>query len=81
VDLGDMTGVRDIKYRPELEFEVHRQGNTIVVEGDDITHVTAYDTTGRRLTRHSARSFRAPKGVVLVQARGEDGTMETRKYR
>ena len=81
VDLGDMTGVRDIKYRPELEFEVHRQGNTIVVEGDDITHVTAYDTTGRRLPRHSARSFRAPKGVVLVQARGEDGTTETRKYR
>ena len=81
VDLGDMTGVRDIKYRPELEFEVHRQGNTIVVEGDDITHVTAYDTTGRRLTRHSARSFRAPKGIVLVQARGEDGTTETRKYR
>ncbi|MBP5515001.1 MAG: glycoside hydrolase family 95 protein [Bacteroidaceae bacterium] len=81
VDLGDMTGVRDIKYRPELEFEVHRQGNTIVVEGDDITHVTAYDTTGRRLARHSARSFRAPKGVVLVQARAEDGTTETRKYR
>ena len=79
IDFGDLTGTRDIKYRPNLISAVRRQGNTITVEGSDIRRVTAYDTAGRQLPREGQRSFRAPKGITLVKAQGEDGSTETRK--
>ena len=79
IDFGDYNGTRDIKYRPNLISAVHREGNTITVEGSDIRRVTAYDTAGRQLPREGQRSFRAPKGIALVKAQGEDGSTETRK--
>ncbi len=79
IDFGNMTGLRDIKYKPHLISAITREGDMLTVEGDEISQVRAYDTAGRQLKSASSRSFRAPKGVVLVQVTGSDGTVETRK--
>lgn len=81
IDFGNLTGTRDIKYRTSLISAIHRQGDVLTVEGENIHHVDAYDTAGRQLHRNSGRSFRVPRGVVLLQAQGTDGSTETRKIR
>lgn len=81
IDFGDMTGTRDIKYRPGLITSVTREGDLLTVQGEGIAHLSAYDTTGRELRKQSHSTFHAPKGVVLVQARGTDGSVETKKYK
>ncbi len=81
IDLGNPTGLRDIKSRPELDFQVSRQADQISVEGQDLQDVYAYDTTGRQLPRTGRNTFRAPRGVAIVQAKGKDGSVGTRKSR
>ena len=79
IDFGSLTGLHNLKARPSLISGVTRQGNLLSVEGENIAHVNAYDTSGRQLQRASAHTFRAPRGVVLLQARAADGTTEIRK--
>lgn len=81
IDFGNMTGQSHIKYRPQLITNVIRQGDLLTVEGNNIRDVSAYDTTGRQLKAQSKRSFRAPRGIVLVQATGTDGSKEVRKVK
>ena len=70
-----------ISISPQLITNVIRQGDLLTVEGNNIRDVSAYDTTGRQLKAQSKRSFRAPRGVVLVQATGTDGSKEVRKVK
>ncbi|MBQ8968697.1 MAG: glycoside hydrolase family 95 protein [Bacteroidaceae bacterium] len=79
IDFGNMSGTRDIKYRPSLITSISRQGDLLTVQGKGIARLSAYDAAGRRLRKASSTSFRAPRGVVLVQAEGADGYTEIRK--
>ena len=81
IDFGNMTGTRNIKSNPELITSVHRNGNLMTVRGNNIAQLTAYDSAGRQLVGDGRSTFRAPRGVVLVQARGTDGSVEVRKYK
>ena len=79
IDFGNLSGLRNLKSSPKLISGVSRQGSILTVEGEDIARVNAYDISGRQLQRESAHSFRAPRGVVLLQAQSSNGATEVRK--
>ena len=80
IDFGNLTNVRNAKRSGRLITNVKRQGDVLTVEGKNIRQVAAYDVAGHQLQRQSQRSFRAPKGIVLIEATDADGHTETMKY-
>ncbi len=81
IDFTDQTGLHDLKYRPELEFTVHRQGEDLTVSATRPVQVTAYDTAGRPLPSPTRHTFRAGRGIVLVQASDAEGHTKIKKVK
>lgn len=81
IDYGNLTKVSGTKKKAALISRVRRDNNILTVEGGGIRQVKAYDSAGRQLARTADYSFRAVPGMVIVQAWGKNGDVETRKCR
>jgi len=76
---NEQTGIRDIKYKGNLDFNVARSGETVTVTGKDITKVQAYDASGRLLNETSGNSLQVHKGVTLIKVTDKNGKIGTQK--
>jgi len=74
IDMSQQTtAVKDVKYRPNLDFKAARTGEFITVSGNGLAKVEAYDAAGRLIGSTKGNTLRVNRGLVMVKVTATDG--------